>query len=256
MAEQSPLEADLLRAGRTLDIEPVRDALTEDVLAAIAGSAPAHRRAPRWWNWLRARRHRLVTALVVALLLLAALTPPVRAAVLQWLRIGGVLITTGSTPAGTDTTTAPFPSSLPGSRQVTLDEVRVLVDFPVGVPAALGPPSRVTLSADDRVVGMDWTVDGRAVHLDQFDGSLSYAFLKRSWSELTPTDVAGADAAWLPEAHEVAYVDRTGIERRETARLSGPSLVWQPLLAGGRTTARLEGFDTLDAARRVAESLA
>jgi hypothetical protein len=102
---------------------------------------------------------------------------------------------------------------------------------------------------------MDWEVDGAPVHLDQFDGSLSYAFLKRNWSTVTPTEVDGADAAWLAEPHEIVYVDRTGVERRETARLSGPCLVWQPLLADRRTTARLEGIAQLDAARAVAESL-
>ena len=62
-------------------------------------------------------------------------------------------------------------------------------------------------------------------------------------------------AAWLADPHEIAYVDRAGVERRETARVSGPCLVWQPRLAELRTTARLEGVPVLEDARLIAESL-
>ena len=87
------------------------------------------------------------------------------------------------------------------------------------------------------------------------DGTVSWVFLKQNWSIVTPTDVDGADAAWLAEPHEIVYVDRSGVERRETARLSGPCLVWQPLVADRRTTARLEGIAELVTARSIAESM-
>jgi hypothetical protein len=254
-ADKEPLAAELIEVGRALRIEPVSEDLAADVLARI-GSLEPRRRTPRWWAWLRARRRRLVAAVIIAVLLIAALTPPVRAAVLEWLRIGGVLITTGAQPrASTPGSPEPVPTTRPATREVTLEQARSSVDYPIGVPAALGAPDRVTITDDGRVVGMDWTIDGRPVHLDQLDGNLSYAFLKRHWSSVTPTEVDGADAAWLAELHEIVYVDRAGVERRETARLSGPSLVWQPRLGDRRTTARLEGIDRLDAARSIAESL-
>lgn len=119
----------------------------------------------------------------------------------------------------------------------------------------LGAPERITVTDDHRVVGMNWTVDGRPVHLDQFDGTISWVFVKQNWSIVTPTDVAGADAVWLADPHEIVYVDRDGIERHETARLSGPSLIWQPTLDGRELTVRLEGITRLEDARAIAESL-
>ena len=56
---------------------------------------------------------------------------------------------------------------------------------------------------------------------------------------------------WLPGPHPVTYVDRKGIERTETARLAGPTLIW----ATGTVTYRLEGLPTLKEARAVALSL-
>jgi len=266
MTEREPVDdtnlaAELVRAGRTVLVEPPADDLVANVLTAL-GPASRRRRRPilGWWSWLRARRRRLVVAMMVAVLLVAALTPPVRAAVAEWLQIGGVLIRTGPPPAttlspGPRAESSAYPAPPVGSRELTLDEARAAVDFPVGVPNALGAPDRVTVTTDGRVVGMDWMVDGRPVHLDQFDGTVSWVFLKQNWSIVTPTDVDGADAAWLAEPHEIVYVDRSGVERRETARLSSPCLIWQPLVADRRTTARLEGIAELVTARSIAESL-
>ena len=267
MTEDETLEADLIHAGRTLRIEPVPDDLAAEVLSAVARSseagftgtpsaAGARPRSPGWWRWLRSRRRRLVAAVIIAVLLVSALTPPVRAAVSQWLRIGGVMIRTGAPPLPSvdPPSGGPATSPLPG-REVTVAEARAVVDFPIGIPSVLGEPARVTVSDDGRVVGMDWTTAGRAVHLDQFDGTMSWVFLKQNWSIVTPTEVDGADAAWLADPHEIAYVDRAGVERRETARVSGPCLVWQPKLAEPGTTARLEGVPRLEDARLIAESL-
>lgn len=251
MSEYEALEAELVRAGRALLVEAAPDDLAERVLSGIR-SAPPRRidRSPAWWRWLRARRRRLVAAVVAALILALTLTPPVRAAVIEWLRIGGVIVRTGSPPAVSPTPAPPAPGV-----PLTLERARAQVAFPIGVPALLGTPERVTVSADRRIVGMDWTVDGRAVHLDQFDGTMSWAYVKQHWTEVTPTDVAGADAVWLADAHQITYVDRDGVERPETARISGPCLVWEPTLDQQRTTARLEGIAQLRTARAVAETL-
>jgi hypothetical protein len=275
MIEYESLEAELIRAGRSLVIEPAPDDLEIRVLAAI-GTVPARarRRAPSWWRWLRARRRRLVAAVIAAVILALTLTPPVRAAVIEWLRIGGVVIKTGAPPVGTPTVSPPTvvaTSALPTRALPTsggsltpapptggplgLEQARAYVDFPIGVPSLLGEPERVTVSTDRRVVGMDWTVSGRRVHLDQFDGTLSWVFLKRSWKTVTPTQVNGQEAAWLADPHEISYVDRDGVERRETARVSGPCLVWETTLGDRVVTARLEGIGELPTARAVAETL-
>lgn len=246
------LASELIRAGRSITIEPVPDELVGNVLTAIE-SAPSRnrRRWLGWWRWLLNRRRRLVAAAIAILLLVGVLTPPVRAAVGEWLRIGGVLIRTGPPP----TPSVQTPSPVDRRTVLTLEQARAAVDFPIGLPSALGAPERITVTDDRRVVGMDWTVDGRPVHLDQFDGTISWVFLKQHWSAVTPTDVAGAEAAWLADPHEIVYVDRAGTERRETARISGPSLIWQPTLDGRELTVRLEGIATLDRARTIAESL-
>jgi len=251
MSEFDRLEAELVRAGRTLVVPPPPDDAAELVLTALRPAPqPGGRRTPGWWLWLRARRRRLIAVVLAAVIIALTLTPPVRAAVVQWLRIGGVVIRTGAPPA---TSPPSEPPSTAGA--MSLEQARASVDFPVGVPLLLGAPERVTVSADRRVVGMDWTVDGRPVHLDQFDGSMSWVYVKQHWTEVTVTAVGGRDAVWLADLHEIVYVDRAGVEHPERARISGPCLVWQPALGGSQTTARLEGVAELATARAVAETL-
>ena len=248
------LAIELVRAGHSITIDPVPDELVGNVLTAIR-SAPSknRRRWLGWWRWLRNRRRRLIAVVIAIVLLVGALSPPVRAAVGEWLRIGGVLIRTGPPPTSAPPST---PTPLVEGRTVmSLEQARAAVDFPIGLPSALGKPDQVTVTSDRRVVGMDWSIDGQPVHLDQFDGTISWVFLKQNWATVTPTDVAGADAAWLADPHEIVYVDRTGTERRETARISGPSLIWQPTLDGRELTVRLEGISRLEQARTIAKSL-
>ncbi len=216
---EAELPVELRALGHALVVAPPADDLSERVLARVA-EHPASRRRRR--PALR-RRRRLVAVIVAAVLVALVLTPPVRAAVLHWLRLGGVIATTS--PSAVDPSTTPDP--VPGGRTVTLTQARSLVDFPLGVPAGLGNPDRVTVSADGRVAGMDWTVDGRPVHLDQFDGELSWIFLKRTREPFEVTAVSGRDAIWFGTAHEIAYVDADGREHTEDARISGPTLVWE-----------------------------
>jgi len=48
----------------------------------------------------------------------------------------------------------------------------------------------------------------------------------------------------------VEYIDRSGVPRWETSRLTGPTLVWL-----GTVTYRLEGVATLDEAQAIANTL-
>ena len=130
-----------------------------------------------------------------------------------------------------------------------------MVSFPIGVPTELGPPDRISVSADRRVVSMDWGSGPDQLHLDQFDGELSWIFLKRAREPFEVTSVHGRDAVWFGSAHEVAYVDRDGIERTEQARIAGPCLIWERSAAGRRVTMRLEGDQAMDRAVTVAESV-
>jgi hypothetical protein len=56
--------------------------------------------------------------------------------------------------------------------------------------------------------------------------------------------------AFLARYSPITYVDRAGVERTETARLAGSTLIWRCAVA----SYRLEGELTLDEAVRIALS--
>jgi hypothetical protein len=248
MAELDALEEELRALGRTLVVAPPPDDLVEQVLTRL----PPQRRLRRPLAWLRARRRRLVAVIIAVVILGLGLTPPVRAAVVEWLRIGGVLIRTEPPVSGPSATPQPPPRT---GQPVSLTEARSLVHFPVGVPSALGMPDRITVSEDRRVVSMDWGHGAGQVHLDQFDGQLSWLFVKRAREPVKVTTVNGHDAVWFPTAHEVSYVDRDGQERTEQSRIAGPCLIWERSADRMLITARLEGNLEQTEAVRVAESM-
>jgi hypothetical protein len=248
MAELDDLDAELRTLGQTLVVAPPADDLVEQVLSRLpAGPDPKRGRADR-----RTRRRRLVAVIVALVILGLGLTPPVRAAVVEWLRIGGVLVRTEPPVSGPSPTPSPPPTIGP---TVSLSEAKELVDFPVGVPAELGPADRVSVSADRRVVAMDWGSGPDQRHLDQFDGELSWMFLKRTRDPFQVTSVNGSDAIWFATAHAISYIDRDGRERTEDARIAGPCLVWEREIDGRRVTLRLEGDQSLVDAVAAAESV-
>jgi hypothetical protein len=248
MAEPDDLDAELRALGRTLVVAPPADDLVEQVLARL----PAEPLPARSRDRGRTRRRRVIAAIVALVIIGLGLTPPVRAAVVEWLRIGGVLVRTEPPVSGPSPTPSPPPTIGP---QVTLAQAKGLVDFPVGVPAALGPPDRISVSTDRRIVAMDWGSGADQLHLDQFDGELSWMFLKRTGDPFRVTSVDGQDAIWFATAHSISYLDREGRERNEPARIAGPCLVWERTVDGHRVTLRLEGDQTLVDAVAAAESV-
>ena len=248
MAELDDLDAELRALGRTLVVAAPADDLVEQVL----GRLPDRPEPSRTRGWGRTRRRRLVAVIIALVILGLGLTPPVRAAVVEWLRIGGVLFRTEPPVSGPSPTPSPPPAIGP---IVTLAEAKRLVDFPVGVPAELGPPDRVAVSTDRRVVAMDWGSGADQLHLDQFDGELSWMFLKRTRDPFQVTAVNGQDAIWFATAHSISYVDRDGRERTEQSRIAGPSLAWERGVGGRRVTMRLEGNQSLLDAVAAAESV-
>ena len=252
MSSQIDLEQELRELGRTLVVAPPPDDLAERVLVRVRTEGPRRGRISTWWHWLTGSRRRLVAAIVAALLIGLVLTPPVRAAVMEWLRIGGVLIKSAPPPAASSASPEPVPTSGPG---VSLERAQAMVDFSLGVPGELGMPEHVSVSADRRVVSMEWGSGRDRIHLDQFDGTISWVFVKRVWSQVIPTAVNGRDAAWIADTHEIVYTDRGGTERRAEARISGPCLVWERLTGPGTVTLRLEGDLSLERAVEIAESV-
>jgi hypothetical protein len=200
----------------------------------------------------RRRMMRWLAAVAAAAVCTVVVVPPARAAVADavggLLRIAGVEIRREPPAGALPARPAPLPSSSPSA----LDAARSRAKFTIRTPAALGTPE-VTVADPDpdgapRVVTL--TYRGGAIRLDQFDGRLETGFLK-SAPDAQWTQVGGQPAVWLPAPHPVTYLDRSGVERTEGARLAGPTLVW----AHRSVTYRLEGLASLAQARTVAESL-
>jgi hypothetical protein len=227
------LEADLRDLGRRLDVPPTPE-LTSAVLHRLDAPAP-HRRVPR-----------LVTAAVAAVLALAAamvVSPAVRAAVFDLLRIGGVELHQNE-PAPTPTLETP----LPGERDVTLAQARDAVDFTLRLPAGLGEPDTVRM-VDDRVVSMSFG----DLRIDQFDGGLDPMFEKfAAADDVHRVSVGDLPGIWVDRPHVVLYADERGVLREEAARLAGSTLIWED----DGITYRVEGDLTQLEALAVAESLA
>ncbi|SIM76156.1 hypothetical protein [Micromonospora cremea] len=215
-----------------------------DVTARVRARLTAPRRR-RWRAW--------VAAALVALLV--AVLPPGRAAladaVAQLLRFAGVTVVTSSAPVLPTGT----PSPLPTQRTAALDEAQRAVRFPIRLPAKLGPPEQVLVADPDdtgacRVATLLYR--GGALRVDAFDGRLDVAFHKQSsrpgaeW-----VHVSGGFAVWVGGPHVLAYVDRSGEVRMETARLAASTLIWQE----ADVSYRLEGDLTKAEAIEIARSL-
>ena len=201
-------------------VEPPPEDLVERVLARLPAE-PRRTRSPG--RSLLARRRRLVAVIIAVVIIGLGLTPPVRAAVVEWLRIGGVLIKTAPARVRSRPDGRAVPTQ---GAVVTLEQAQALVTFPIGVPADLARP---TGSRSRPTAGWSrWTgPPAHPVHLDQFDGSLYWIFVKSPAARSTYVAVNGRDAVWFPTPHEVIYVDRDGNDRTAQARIAGPCLVWE-----------------------------
>jgi len=216
------------------------DDLVGAVLARVADEpVPVARRGVS--GWLR-ERWRALTAGLAGVVVVLALTPPVRAAVADFFGFAGVVVHT--TPAGPGPT-GPV-GAAPGATGTDLASARAAVGFPVRVPGELDEPDGVEVSGDRRVVSMSWG----GVRLDQFDGALSPAFAKRA-GDVDRVMVGDGQGLWFPGPHEVLVMNRDGSERTETARASGRTLIWQL----GTVTLRLEGDLDLARALAIADSV-
>ena len=218
-----------------------------DLRAAVRerlATRTAHAGLSRW----------LAAAAAAVLTVVIALVPQTRTAAARaataLLRFAGIELDHGSQSRSLPAT----PSPLPSTRFATLDQARRLAQFPVAVPARLGPPTSVQLADPDptgapRVVSLLYR--GGTVRLDEFDGHLEPYFAKKiTAAGVVWTDVNGRPAVWIPTPHPVIYIDRNGARREETARLAGSTLLWQD----AAVSYRLEGRLTADEALAIARS--
>jgi hypothetical protein len=232
--------------GTHLDVPPPPpgDRLAAAVLDRLDDPVP--RRRPALPATLLPRLVAAAVALLLALGVAMAVSPEVRAAVLEFLRIGGVELNQAPPPVEPTETDV----LLPGERTVTLDQARDAANFPIRLPDALDGPTSVSLAdgTPPRVVTLHY--DG--IRIDEFEGSLAPMFQKFVHAvDAVPTRVHGWQGIWLPRPHPVLYLDRDGTVREESARLAGTTLIWEQ----GGLTYRVEGDLTQTQALEIAESM-
>jgi hypothetical protein len=221
------LEDELRALGRSAAAPPVAEGLVTNVLERIA--EPPVRRT--FGEAVRSRWRSLL-ALLAVLLAGALVAPPVRAAVAEWLNIGGVEAV--HVPSGP--TSAPPPPAASG--HLGLAEAAKAAGFTPVAPGALGAPTAVQASAG--FVAMSWETATGVVRLEQFQAEPSPMYFKKYYTDLEY--VASIDGFWFSTPHELVLLKKNGVEQR--VRVAGPTLVW----VRDGVTFRLEGVPEKDRA--------
>lgn len=259
---QQPFDHNPLTEEQERRLQEVASAFTYPPTPDIAG------------NWKQARRSRvparrvlLWAAILLIVLLCSALTvPPVRAAILNLLRIGNVIIfpvepTATPTLSGTASTpapaTTPIRSLLDLAGETTLADAQGSVNFPIRLPsypADLGAPDRVyRQDIDGPVVILVWldpnSPDGVRLSLHELgEGALVY---KMAPKIIEKTKVNGHEAIWTEGPYVVVTKQRGGTGWDMRRIINGQTLIWTE----GKVTYRLETHLSMEEAVRIAESL-
>ncbi|MEV2216186.1 hypothetical protein AB0H86_33015 [Streptomyces sp. NPDC050997] len=266
-----------LRAlGRSLDPAGAAgsESMVERVLAQIiaeripapvaepprAGAGERLRAARRWTR----ARWRSLTATLCGLLAILALTPPVRAAVLDWFDFGGVEVRYD--PSAVPSAGAEVPGC---GRSLSFAQAERRAGFAPLVPRTLGLPDAVTVTGEPRgrfVMSLCWHERGRTIRLDEFAASLDITFTKTvreqpEWVELgtEPSTTGMSDLAlWFPRPHVLSFwlVGADGGRYTREERTAGPTLLWTHGGAGGPdVTLRLEGVAPKSRVTDIAKSV-
>ncbi len=204
-------------------------------------------------------------ATVIMLALLAGLmaVPPVRAAVVEFLRLGAVRIFLAEpTPAADEgrstatpilPTATPLVSALDLAGETTLAAARQQLPFPIllpAYPADLGQPDHVFVQELDTVV-LVWLQPGQPdqVRLSLTQIGAAFSFDKRNVRMIEESSVGSHWALWIDGPHLLQASNGDPSLRR---LVQGHVLLWEQ----GDVTYRLETDLPLAEARKIAESLA
>ncbi|MEV0092056.1 hypothetical protein [Streptomyces sp. NPDC050738] len=277
MPELPELPEELRDLGRRMSVPEVdEESMAERVLARLiaesvpvpvreaeTGTGPPGRFA-RARGWAR-RRWRMLIAALSGLLVVLVLTPPVRAAVVDWFDFdfGGVEVRYSPAPTpSASPAPAPAPSSAPVTPWcgpgVSAVEAARLAGFRPLIPAELGAPDVVSVAAAPAgrsVVSLCWRgADGRTVRLDEFPAQLDLGFSKQTsqmpeWLPLAD----GTNGLWFAQPHVLRFrlQDAQGGGWTPAARATGPTLLW---VRGTTMTLRLEGVGSWTRAVAIANS--
>ncbi|KAB1146072.1 hypothetical protein F7R91_17330 [Streptomyces luteolifulvus] len=270
----SRLPEELRALGRCLDVpgaagpESMVERVLERILAEqlpppVAEPPGAGERLRALRRWSRAR-WRSLTAALCGLLTVLALTPPVRAAVVDWFGFGGVEVRH-------DPSAVPSPGAeVPGcGHAVPRAEAARRAGFEPLVPGALGAPDAVTVAVEPQgrfLVSLCWREQGRTIRLDEYPARLDIGFAKSvpdpwEWISLSADASGGGGrdvALWFPRPHVLSFwlVDADGDHFTRRERTAGPTLLWTHAAAGGADlTLRLEGVASRGRAVEIAKSL-
>lgn len=214
------------------------------------------------------KRHPLRAGLVIALLAVTftvlLLATPVRARLVEWIRIGAVRIfftEPGPTPTLITATGTPVPqvtatflqSVLDLDGQTSLSAAQQQLAFPILLPERLGLPELVYVQEYDQngviLVWVDPNQPGRVrLSLTQAPSG-TYIFEKYVQNSVVETQVNGQPAVWVEG--EYPMVTRSGDLTMTRLITQGHTLIWTQ----GRVTYRLETDEELETAIEIAESL-
>ncbi|MFD5570243.1 hypothetical protein [Streptomyces cadmiisoli] len=210
-------------------------------------------------RWARVRWHSL-TAALCGLLTVLALTPPVRAAVVDWFDFGGVEVRYDPSAVPSDG------SGAPGcGRSVPPAQAARRAGFEPLVPGAMGEPDSVAVAGvpgGRSVVTLCWHERGGTIRLDQYAAGLDMTFVKtvREQPQWLTLDAAGAGsepALWFARPHLLSFwlVDGDGDRFSRAERTAGPTLLWTHGTPDGEVTLRLEGVAARERAVDLARSV-
>ncbi|MFJ8536305.1 hypothetical protein [Streptomyces sp. NPDC093591] len=273
-ADATRLPEELRALGRSLDAPGAADG-TETMVERVLGQLLAEHvpvpvaeppgaaerlRAVRRWTRLRWRS---LTAALCGLLTVLVLTPPVRAAVLDWFDFAGVEVRY-------DPSAVPSPGAeVPGcGHSVSLAQAERRAGFAPLVPTELGVPDAVAVAGEPRgrfVVSLCWREDGRTIRLDERRASLDIGFAKTvreppEWIALDtePSDSGTpAPALWFARPHLLTFwlVDADGKPYTREERTAGATLLWAHRGGGDTVTLRLEGVASKERVLEIARSV-
>ncbi|MFF8358346.1 hypothetical protein ACF063_33350 [Streptomyces chartreusis] len=239
--------------------------LAEQVPVPVAEPTGAAERLRAVRRWTR-MRWRSLTATLCGLLTVLVLTPPVRAAVLDWFDFAGVGVRY-------DPSATPSPGAeVPGCDDpVSLAEAERRAGFAPVVPKELGAPDAVAVTGEPRgrfLVSLCWREDGRTIRLDERRASLDIGFAKTvreppEWISLGSDASDGTNgtatdqALWFARPHLLTFwlVDPSGERFTREERTAGPTLLWSHGAEGESVALRLEGVGSKARALAVARSV-
>ena len=203
-------------------------------------------RTPRT-GWLR-------YGMVAAVILIATVVaiPPVRAAVLDFLRIGAVELRLNE-PADLESALPMDLDALYG--QTSLEAAADEVHFQIRLPEGYGSPDRVYLQTYNDgamlITAWDEHEDRPAITLFHFDVS---AYIPKGFVNLNvieQTEVRGNTAVWTDTPHTVQFLRENEVVDAQQLLVEGSVLIW----VSPNVTYRLEGASSLEQALQIAYSV-